>query len=251
MISSLSIVFRPHVQSSLGVEFNFKSGTASAAILMTKKETFREDAVRILFFKQYIKHHHKAWLALALKQGYDVKVEDLILVTGVDLTADFSMLAIRHAQEDIKVKFETTVGSASVSASGWGSWECSSTPHTNWGRQLENRDLVSQPSGKLLQSQYPPPEFTECVFFRGYRVHYRAHLFPSVMVAGAGPHDVGSGSRSNEDVPRVLASGIDYHETLPPISSLEELPNDNNAPLPKDKFQVVGGSSVRLSISVL
>lgn len=49
-----------------------------------------------------------------------------------------------------------------------------------------------------------PGEYNQCVFVRYYTRRMKALVFPTVIKAGAGPHDLGSGGRDDEGLPEVV-----------------------------------------------
>jgi hypothetical protein len=103
---------------------------------MTKYQTYREDLQRDRFLERSFTKHYRSWLAFAHEQGHNVQLSDLVLVTGVDLTKDFSMLAFEHAGGDFNVEFNVGVSQvASASASAWGSWRTITSVHKNWSPQ--------------------------------------------------------------------------------------------------------------------
>ena len=85
---------------------------------------------------------------------------------------------------------------ASVSTSLWGTWRASRTPHKQEGPQ-GYEPLAPERAKELASLQLPggdiPKEFDQCVFVRYYTMRWKMGLFPKVIRAGAGPHDLGSG----------------------------------------------------------
>jgi hypothetical protein len=81
----------------------------------------------------------------------------------------------------------------SVSESTSWKWRTARTPHVKHGPQrLEPPDLPASESG----ARNPSTEFNQCVFIRYYTM--REGLFPKVIRAGAGPHDLGPGENRGD-----------------------------------------------------
>jgi hypothetical protein len=168
---------------------------------MTKYQTYREDLQRDRFLERSFTKHYRSWLAFAHEQGHNVQLSDLILVTGVDLTKDFSMLAFEHAGGDFSVEFNVGVSQvASASASAWGSWRTITSVHKNWGPQ----ELLPPGSARRAitatdqDRSGPSDDYCQCVFVRGYRMRERRLLWPKVMKAAAEPRDVDDGDADQE-----------------------------------------------------
>ncbi|KAH9057207.1 hypothetical protein EDB87DRAFT_1565573 [Lactarius vividus] len=53
----------------------------------------REDAIRTKAFETYIRKHCDSWLEFASVNEIDVRLEDIIFVTGCDLTSSWAMAA--------------------------------------------------------------------------------------------------------------------------------------------------------------
>jgi hypothetical protein len=158
---------------------------------MTKHQTYREDLEQDLLFDQAFTKHYRSWLSFAREKGYNVKLHDLLLVTGVDLTKDFAMLAFDNNGGDFSVDFSVGASSiASATASAWGSWRTITSVHKNWGPQA----LIPPGSARLAMTaagEAAPRvsrEYNQCVFVRGYRLRERL-LWPKVIRAAAGPKD--------------------------------------------------------------
>lgn len=210
-----------------GGKLSFESSTNAGAILVTKHKTFREDAERLGRFRRHIQENYKTWLEFANDNDHDIEVQDIILVTGRDMTEDFSMIAFSQSSREISFQFEAGVSQlASASVSGWGSWRCEYPVFENWGPQERRHpsrilpDTIpdsTPPSGDPSSDTAQNPDYNQCVFLRGFRIHFRARIFPKVVKAGAGDHDLGSGDHDNED-DLMAGSQSEYDASL----SLEE-----------------------------
>ena len=248
-----------------GLSISFELTEKQGAALVTKYPTYREDAELELPFKAYTKRHYDSWVAFARDAGHGDDITPVI-VTGVDMTRDFAMMAYGNSSVSLASEFTTSVAMvASTSISAWGTWRTEGLVHTNCGPQL-CRPPSSTPVTDLTPpgdngAETVPDEYNQCVFVRYYTMRKRL-MFPAVIRAAAGPHDLGSGGRDDEALPEVEVqsdpdsnsdtmsslwdvdrdddrssvtsigseSGIVVHNTTPVWPSLH-LPSDSNYPL--------------------
>ena len=130
------LCFSPHPRflepgASLLFELTEKQGAA----LITKYHTYRENIESESAFEEYTKRHYNSWVAFARngRHGNDIKP---ILVSGVDMTRDFAMIAYSNNSTNLSSKFTVSVPLlASVSASAWGTWHTQGLVHNNCGPQ--------------------------------------------------------------------------------------------------------------------
>jgi hypothetical protein len=190
---------------SAGAEFAFNASRSAGACLITRFKTISKDAEFVGHLRLSFLRNYKSWLAFAQERDPDIQLSDLRLVTGIDLTKDWAMLAYSENNNDFTASFQVSdpaqAGSAGLSA--WGSWKASTSVHNNWGPQEvdEESDGGRQPVTDSQDSAGQSASgFTQCVFYRGYRMRTRGlgKLWPDVMKAAAGPEDLGSGERSPE-----------------------------------------------------
>jgi hypothetical protein len=179
--------------------------------LLTKYKTFCEDAERLGFFKDYMLRNYQTWVDYANQLGHMVTLEDILLITGHDMTLDFAMLAFSSNSRQIGIEFEAGLPAvASASASVWGMWRTTMSVHHNCGPQ--HRDPPVQARPLLTEDSHSPdqpqPEYNQCVFLRAFRIRKRAGLIPMVIKAAAGPHDLGSGHRFDEEGPLVCSEAV-------------------------------------------
>ena len=173
---------------------------------MTRCQTRREDIQRAGTFENYVKQHYNSWVAFARETGHGNDINPVI-VTGVDRTKDFAMMSYSNDDDDLRSEFTTSV-LWDAFASVWGTWHTSGFVHTNCGPQLrfspsptQTVDLTSFGNNN---TETVSDEYDQCVFVRYYTMRKRLGI-PRVIKAGAGPHDLGSGSRKNEGSPKVEA----------------------------------------------
>ena len=191
--------------------FSFELAGNHGAALVTKYQTFREDALSKSKFEEYIKRHYDSWVALARHKGYGDDVQP-VLVSGFDMTRDFAMVAYSNESASGESDLAITVPMvASASASIWGTWHSRCTPHTNCGPQEcsppSPERAISFPSESLRSEEAPrtPSEFNQCVFIRYYTIRKLLRLFPKVIRAAAGPDDLGPGDDTGNTFPELMA----------------------------------------------
>ena len=190
-----------------GVKISFEHTKDQGASLVTKYQTYREDIKRELAFKAYTKRHYNSWVAFARDAEYGDDIRP-VLVTGVDMTRDFAMMAYSNSDTSLASEFTTSVpGIASASASAWGTWRTEGLVHTNCGPQLcypsHPTRAIGPTSSNDGHTETVQDEYNQCVFVRYYTIRRRASVFPTIITASAGPHDLGSGGCSDGESPKV------------------------------------------------
>ena len=182
-----------------GARLAFELNRQRGAALVTRHATYREDVERRHTFEKYIKKHHDSWVDFAREQGHDSNPKP-VLVTGVDLTREFAMVAYSHNSIRMECEFSAAVPAvASTSISIWGTWRTEGLVHTNCGpRSLAIGTTQPSDSGDhRAPGSTIPSEYNQCVFIRYYAIRKRG-LIPKLIKAGAGPYDLGSDGFGND-----------------------------------------------------
>ena len=165
---------------------------------------YRQDAVEKRHYAQYILTHHDSWFSFAKKNGRNIDVSDLILVTGCDKTSDWACAAFSKTSKSASASLQVG-GFVQGGLRVWGRWEHEGSVFSNEGpRSLvpptqpdipanlpENTSTHSETSWtsllKPLKGVFQSPQDAEspkssgtpvcplapsnqCVFLRGYRV---------------------------------------------------------------------------------
>ena len=192
---------------------SFELTSKQGAALITNHPTRREDIERHLNFKNYTKRHYDSWVDFALEQGYGDDIRP-ILVTGVQMTRQYAMLAYAEHQTDMECNFSVGAPSvASASLAVWGSWQTPGLVHTSCG-----------PSEI-------PEEYNQCVFIRYYSIRKIARI-PLLLKAGAGPHELPDGNSGNDGTEEVEVGSPGSNDELVEVSCAESSPNlTHNVPL--------------------
>lgn len=121
------------------------------------------------------------------------------------MTRDFAMMAYSNNSTRLSTEFTTSVPLlASASGAAWGTWHTQGLVHTNCGPQLcsppspDTLDLTS--AGAI---EITPNEYNQCVFIRYYTMRKRALMFPKIIRAAAGPHNLDSGDNQDGALPEL------------------------------------------------
>lgn len=174
---------------------------------MTKYPTYREGTLLQSAFEKYTKRHYDSWVAFASHKQYGDDVRP-VLVSGFDMTRDFAMAAYSNEDASLESDFTVYVPTlASASASVWGTWRARCSPHTNHGPQEcsppPRERATDLPSSQQANARSAPDGFNQCVFIRYYTIRRRKWMFPKVIQAGAGPHNLGSGDNRGDTFPEL------------------------------------------------
>lgn len=219
-----------------GARVAFTLNHKRGAALITKHPTYREDIEREHTFENYTKRHYGSWVDFAREHGHGENLRP-VLVTGVDLTREFATIAYSDNHTRMECEFSAGVPAmATASISLWGSWSTQGLVHTNCGpHPFPTRGNRSSNEDTTLESMIPE-EYNQCVFLRYYTIRRRVFI-PTVLKAGAGPHQLPKGDpeddNTNEEM--LLASSeddpmeVDCQETGSPINASDEV--IHNVPL--------------------
>ena len=171
---------------------------------MTKYRTYTEDAQREGNLTKYAKEHHASWINFAREAGHGDDISP-VLVTGVDRTRDFAMMTYSNDDDDMTSEF-TTSASEVASTFAWGTWRTTGFVFTNCGPQLCCPPSSTQAVNLMLSEDNDAgsneDQYNQCIFVRYYTVRRRLGI-PKVIKAGAGPHDPGTESREDRELPKV------------------------------------------------
>lgn len=181
-----------------GARVAFALTHKQGAALITQHPTYREDIERERTFENYIKRHYDSWVDFARELGHGENIKP-VLVTGVDLTREFATIAYSDNQARMECEFSAGVPAvASASVSVWGSWNTQGLVHTNCGPHPLPARGNRITSGESTPESVIPDEYDQCVFLRYYTIRRRVFI-PTVLKAGAGPHQLPEGSPGEDD----------------------------------------------------
>jgi hypothetical protein len=140
-------------------------------------------------FKEYMRRNYRSWVRFGWENYHSVDYDNLVFVTGVDLTSSCSMLAYAKNSTEMNASFSldaAVFGSASLSA-----WKDRIHPERSWLSSGSDDYLASlslpAPSPVLTPVGSGAPLPRQCVFLRGWRSRLRRA--PTKLEGGAGPDD--------------------------------------------------------------
>ncbi|KAF8503981.1 hypothetical protein BU17DRAFT_58399, partial [Hysterangium stoloniferum] len=201
----------------------FESTAAQGAILLTSDKTYRVDTGQKGRMEKYGIKNINYWLEFAQRNGHDVKMKDIMFVTGYDVTTEYAMAAFSDAKKSISLEFQVKAPLASMNASGWGSWVRTSSVRYNCGPQVRIPPGSTAHESPIMgvalqhylddQTWEPLKHYNQCVFVRSFRFARRPFRAPKVIRGAAGPHDLGSGDR---------------HKDSPPMAGYENAESDSS-----------------------
>jgi hypothetical protein len=214
-----------------GAKMTFELTSKQGAALITNHSTYLEDIERERNFENYIKQYYDSWVDFAREQGHAENVRP-ILVTGVDLTRKFAMVAYSDNKTNMECEFSVgapVVGSASLSV--WGSWRTQGLVHKNCGPRDPPTQGNQIPDGSSVPESVVPEEHNQCVFIRYYTIRKRMFI-PWLLKAGAGPHQLPKGDTENDSEELVSAETSDDDVDMAEVCDLEASPKvTHNVPL--------------------
>jgi hypothetical protein len=117
---------------------SFRCRRGKGAFLSLPFNARREDAIRTKVFETYIRRHCDSWHELAILGGYDVKLEDIIFVTGCDLTSSWAMAAFMNPPWDAEMSL--TVQPLQRSGAARFQWTAPSQPHNNEPSEVRRQE---------------------------------------------------------------------------------------------------------------
>ena len=206
--------------------FSFELTGDRGAALVTRYPTYCEDSLLDSAFEAYTVRHYESWVAFARYKQYGNNVHP-VLVSGVDMTRDFATVAYSNrgtSQEPGPTIAIPMFSSASTSFQG--TWRIRHLAHTNHGPQQPSRPprertrYIPSPL-ELGDERGTTDNYVQCVFVRYYTMRSKGllALFPKVIRASAGPHDLGPGDNTGNTSPELsVQSGAE-----PAITSNEDL----------------------------
>jgi hypothetical protein len=140
-----------------------------------------------------MRKNYRSWVRFGQDNYHSVDYDNLVFVTGVDLTSSCDMLAYQKSSNDMSASFSFDIaafGSASLSA-----WKDRQQPEWSWPSSGSDDYLSSlappAPSGPFISIDGSANSLPrQCIFLRGWRLGFlRA---PTRIEASAGPDDAGS-----------------------------------------------------------
>lgn len=156
---------------------------------MIKYPAVREDTNRPENLEDCMLKNYPEWFAFLRDElGYNIRLRQMILVTGCDLTSEWATATFIERSLDTGIEFKAgdpTGATVSANLSLWGQWSSSiGVPHRCGPSTMGAREGIT--TGKESQT------FNQCIFLRSLRVSERwaALRVPKVIKAAAGFTDL-------------------------------------------------------------
>jgi hypothetical protein len=188
----------PHsVGSVLHGEFSLSFTNEKGAALILPYEASREDTIYDKLFREHMLKHHQQWYNFAIdKLHRNIKLHELFLVTGCDLTRQWEMATYFRNNQDINVALGAQVASAAgANFSLSAGWRVNQTVPTRRGPRALNQQPLQNSEGS--QNERGHLDNTECIFIRGVYVKDR-------VSRSVGYDDLGKYGPEEEEAEAVL-----------------------------------------------
>ncbi|KZV74504.1 hypothetical protein PENSPDRAFT_681884 [Peniophora sp. CONT] len=134
-----------------GGSVEFESSANRGAVLVTPDPIYWIDALHILSYKEYTQGNIENWLEYARNHGHDISLEDIILVTGVDLTTSWATAVFNDARLEagfgLDVQFSGS--SAGLHLACQYSWQSTSSALVNSGPAPTRPRPLGDPTSPL------------------------------------------------------------------------------------------------------
>ena len=210
--------------SVLNGEASLSFTNEKGAALILPYEACREDTLYDELFRRHMLSHYRQWYNFVLTKCHrNMKLCDLILVTGCDMSRQWATATyFRHIRE-ISGALEAQVApvvEAKFSLSA--GWRTTQTVSTRRGppqalHQQTRPDYETQNDSETLVNN-------QCIFLRGFYVKDRLWgIGPKAMKAGAGYHDPGKYGPEEEGAEGVLTDESVTVEALSPSTQVSPL----------------------------
>ncbi|KIM89603.1 hypothetical protein PILCRDRAFT_1941, partial [Piloderma croceum F 1598] len=94
-----------------GGSISFDCAETDGAVLLLGADAQRKDALETLKYREYIVKNHDVWLQFARSvKGRDISLEDLILVTGCDMTSKWACATWSEKTKSATLTFSVNAG---------------------------------------------------------------------------------------------------------------------------------------------
>jgi hypothetical protein len=159
------------------------------AALITSHPVYSEDEPATLDLSEYMVKHYPAWVTHAREElGCDVGEEDIIHVTGVDLTKQWATATFMDRTSEVGVQASFNVSEfISGGLRYWGSWITQPRVSTHCGpvapaHQREAEENLNPGVGVKIPAE-APSDYNQCIFIRGFRVRSRTSFMNKIETA--------------------------------------------------------------------
>ena len=89
---------------------SFRCSRQQGAVLAMPNEALSQDALNRRIYRNYMIENCERWLAFSEQRGLDLRIEDIVLVTGCDLTATWTVAAFTNSECDTSIQLQMGSG---------------------------------------------------------------------------------------------------------------------------------------------
>ena len=114
---------------------------SEGAFLSLPFDGVKKDVIRTRYFEAYIRQHCDSWLEFAITNDHNVRLEDIILVTGCDLTSSWAMAAFVNPS-NLEISLGMRASEAGIASF---QWSVTNQPHHNEPNQVRRTSLYVSP----------------------------------------------------------------------------------------------------------
>lgn len=185
---------------------SFRCSRQHGAVLAIPNEALSQDVLNRRIYKNYIIENCERWLAFSELRGLELRMEDIVLVTGCDLTTNWAVAAFTNHETDASIQLQMGSSFQGLGLGTHISWKNERNVERNWGPREVFGASIHLPGPPVAMSSTHISELPsvmddsyqdQCVFVRGYRVKLRGRLLPKKLMAAAEPINLEGGTYGN------------------------------------------------------
>lgn len=191
----------------VGAGIQLSCSSERGAVLIIKEPAQRVESEKAKKLGQELLKHYKTWhIFLRHIYGDEIRLREMVFVTGCDLSSDWATATFVDRVTSGKLSFKVCDPlSVSATPAIWGKWESSSSVPVRCGPSAEQRRCHVENESNNNQ----------CLFVRGWRISERIKPFsPTIMKAGAEPKDDDPHADGDEHMGQIEASLIKVEDSI-------------------------------------
>ncbi|TFY55168.1 hypothetical protein EVG20_g9420 [Dentipellis fragilis] len=136
------------------LSLKFACSRRKGAVLVLPEKALREDTKRRGAYKEYLREHCEQWHTLTEQLKLDLRMEDLVLVTGCDRTTTWAVAAFTNTDFDSQIQLSVEL--AGVEAASFASslsWSHDENAQRHWGPDPETSVSMNELSGAVTKGE--------------------------------------------------------------------------------------------------
>ena len=195
-----------------GGKLSFSNSRSNGAILVAPDVIYSHEALSKQTYKRYLYQCIDSWYALTRRLGLSLRMEDIILVTGCDLTKSWANAIIfEHSVEgglDLEVTFAPAGGAKVTTDIRWTTTQSAlvNTGPINAGMRqrlayLQDNDIsttVLQDPDSSMEALNTKND--QCLFIRGFQAKRRRFLISRILGARGSTRGIYEDDSSGDDL---------------------------------------------------